>query len=353
MVGPFPPPVFGSAVVTAALRDALLRVGYKVQEINSSGVQLAQDGLFARAGRRLWVTFILAAGLIRQGPRISIYISYAGGGGQIGDLLNICLARLFRCPVTLHHHSFAYIRTPHALTRFVFAVAGIRARHIFLCGTMRRQAMRHYPSIRRGYILSNAALVDLPNGTSSALGPLRKIGFFSNIALTKGIDRFVELAKRLHERRLPVALEAAGPYRDKVSRQLIEATVADGWVTYHGALAGDAKQRFFERIDLLVLPSRYPHEAEPLVILESFAMSVPVIASDRGCIAELISGAQGLLLDAEAGDLDLAVRQIEEWILLPDRFIEARHAAALRAAHLRDSSLETLTTIMKHMAFSS
>jgi glycosyltransferase involved in cell wall biosynthesis len=351
MIGPFPPPVFGSAVATAALRDAFVAGGYNVREINTNGTRLIQDGVVARGLRRLRATGILALELLRLRPRTSIYISYAGGGGQFGDFLNVLLARLFRCPIIFHHHSFAYIRTARLLTRCIFAVAGRRARHIFLCGRMRRQAMQHYSSIRRGYILSNAALMGASTGAPSHFAALRTIGFFSNIAVTKGIDRFLELAARLLERCPSVSCEVAGPYRDDVSKQMTEAAIKAGSITYHGELEGDAKRRFFEMIDVLVLPSRYPHEAEPIVILEAFGAGVPVIATNRGCIAGLVGEGCGLVLDPNAEDINPALVQIEQWLLEEDVFIAARREALARRKQLQDGSLKALQFILRHSSW--
>jgi len=351
MVGPFPPPVIGSAVVTAGLRDAFVSTGYHVQEIDSTAAHLAKDHLLARVLRRLRVSGQLAAELRRGGVRATVYISFAGGGGQFGDLLNVALARLFQRPVILHHHSFAYIRTRRFLTRCVFAAAGRRARHIFLCGEMRRLAMQRYRSVLRGYVLSNAALAVPPACHPPRTGPLKTIGFFSNIELTKGIDRFLELARILRHKSTPVTFEVAGPYRDTSSRMLTEAAIGEGLIHYRGALAGRAKQDFLETIDVLVLPSRYTHEAEPLVILEALAAGVAVIASDRGCIAGMIGGGAGRLLDLNANGLDVAVQQVEQWIADPELFDKTRRRAAARVIKLRDTNLPALRTVLRHAAW--
>ena len=46
---------------------------------------------------------------------------------------------------------------------------------------------------------------------------------------------------------------------------------------------------FFNKIDLLLFPSWYFNEAEPISVLESHSFSTPVIAIDVGCLSEMIS----------------------------------------------------------------
>lgn len=55
-----------------------------------------------------------------------------------------------------------------------------------------------------------------------------------------------------------------------------------------------------QEADLLVIPSLWL-ETGPLVLLEAWACRVPVIASNRGGIAELVNSGRGGLL-FEAGD---------------------------------------------------
>jgi len=357
MVAPFPPPVYGSAVVTAAVRDALILAGYRVKEINSSGARLEDDNLISKMFRRLIVALAAGRALAASyaegtGPRTSVYICCAGGGGQIGDLLVVLMARLFGRPIIMHHHSFAYIWQAKRLTAWLFAAAGCKTRHIFLCGTMRRQAMAHYDSVWRGYVASNAALVALPEASANVLDkPLQRIGFFSNIVAEKGIDHFLEIARIFHEKQAGLVFDVAGPFRDDAAKAETLAAAEAGVIAYHGGLSGEAKKSFFDDIDLLILPSRYVHEAEPVVVLEALSAGIPVIATDRGCIADLIGHAKGTLLDREGMDTEPAVRMVEAWLADPAAFAAARRAAALQGEILRLEGRKNLPIILKHCAW--
>jgi len=354
MVAPFPPPVYGSAVVTAAVRDAMILGGYRVKEINSSGARLEGDNLISRMLRRLMVALSLGRALVSSfmegaGPCTTVYICCAGGGGQIGDLLAVLIARAFRRPIIMHHHSFAYIREKLSLTDWLFTTAGHKTRHVFLCQTMRRQAMTHYAAVQRGYVISNAALVALPDASPSALErPLRRVGFFSNIVAEKGIDRFLDIARHFHETGVGLVFDVAGPFRDDASKADVLAAAEAGVILYHGGLSGETKARFFETIDLLILPSRYIHEAEPVVVLEALAAGIPVIATERGCIADLIGETGSVILDFDATDTAPAVRLIETWLNQPQAFAMARREAVARGEKLRLEGQQSLPLLLKH-----
>ena len=51
----------------------------------------------------------------------------------------------------------------------------------------------------------------------------------------------------------------------------------------------------FFQIDILLLPTRYVNEVEPLVILESLRNGVPVLANSRGCIDCLLPSTLSLV----------------------------------------------------------
>jgi glycosyltransferase involved in cell wall biosynthesis len=57
-------------------------------------------------------------------------------------------------------------------------------------------------------------------------------------------------------------------------------------ISYLGYIAGDEKERFFDDLDVLVIPSEW-EEPAALVGIEAAARGIPLIASDRGGMPEL------------------------------------------------------------------
>jgi glycosyltransferase involved in cell wall biosynthesis len=72
---------------------------------------------------------------------------------------------------------------------------------------------------------------------------------------------------------------------DLASEQYLDAHAGPG-VCRVGPVYGDAKFSFLSSIDLLLFPSKYPNEAQPVVIWESLSVGTPVVSTDVGAIAE-------------------------------------------------------------------
>jgi glycosyltransferase involved in cell wall biosynthesis len=86
---------------------------------------------------------------------------------------------------------------------------------------------------------------------------------------------------------------------------------------------------FFRRIDVLVVPSLW-HEPFGRVVIEAYAHGVPVIASNRGGLPELVEQAQtGFLFNPNRPD-DLTVK-LQRCIDKP-RIIDDMRPACLRMA---------------------
>jgi glycosyltransferase involved in cell wall biosynthesis len=164
-------------------------------------------------------------------------------------------------------------------------------------------------------VISNLAFLSLPESAArSPMRPLAAIGFFANISFEKGIDRYLDLLAQLRARGSRVQGVIAGPFDDRRVQEYVERRAKEiGGIDWLGPVYGDRKARFLSSIDLLVFPTRYPNEAQPLVIYEALAAGVPVAASKSGCIPEMIGATSDLLLDPTASDLAPLIERILIW----------------------------------------
>jgi len=348
MVGPFPAPVHGFSVANAAVREAFEGSGHTVRSFNTASTK---DGKIHRLVHllRCHLRFLVAAATYRR--HACMYLAVSGGSGQYSDLLFAAGARLFGLNIVFHHHSFSYLSRFLRSMSCLAKVGGGRALHVTLCKDMRRLLCGRYSAVRRTMILSNAALLSVPrddmiDSDRSDERRLQTLGYFGNITFEKGIDRFLALITTLRASGVPIQGQVAGPIIDPACRKIVDAAVADHAVTYHGPLYGEEKAGFFDRIDLLVFPSRYPNEAEPFVVLEAMSAGVPVIATARGCTPALVDNGAGVLLDDEGRDLSPAVRQISRWVAGTDPFPAVCRAARDRAAMLRESGIKARSELI-------
>lgn len=221
----------------------------------------------------------------------SAYIGLSGGYGQLIDAFFIVALRLFGVPVFLHHHSFSYVTTQTMFSRCIFFLLR-GCQHIALCRQMAlglSTAYRIPPGRIR--VLSNACfLSEAQPGYGIDARPLT-VGFLSNITEEKGIFDFFEVMRLLTEARLPVRGLVAGPVDKAIASRFSDCLAATPGVEHVGPVYGEDKQRFYQRLDVLLFPTKYVNEAEPVTVLEAMSNGVLVVARARGCIAGMIEGA--------------------------------------------------------------
>lgn len=120
-------------------------------------------------------------------------------------------------------------------------------------------------------------------------GDLRVV-YAGRLHPTKGVD--VVIRALLADRTLRVSLDVYGVAQDANSvryrEELLAISASDPRVRFHAPLAAGRVVDTLASYDATVVPSQWL-ETGPLVVLESFAAGTPVIGSNLGGVAELVS----------------------------------------------------------------
>ena len=326
LIGPLPPPVNGQSVVMSHM-VSILAPHFANMRVADTAEGAGPDWLHTFATLRRSVSSWRSI----PGSDV-VYVAVKAGKGMWLTSATVSLARLFGARVFLHHHSYAYVRTRMPRMVALSRAAGTRARHILLSQSMANDLVDVMPEIKEPLILGNACLVDrelleLPEkGDRCEL----VLGHLSNLTADKGIAEVVSLASALREARVQVRLIVGGPTADDEARlQLIRATQELGDLfEYRGSLTGDAKLKFFNEITHFVFPTRYVHEAVPLVLYEAMAAGAVCVATTQGSIFEQLKGSPAVLASC-------AKSFVEETVpMLRDQPISAAASRASRQAFL-------------------
>ena len=116
-------------------------------------------------------------------------------------------------------------------------------------------------------------------------------------------------------------------------------------VYFLGQLSQSEVQRHMSEAVALIVPSTW-YEGFPLVVIEAYACSLPVIAADIGSLTEVVEhGVTGLHFKVgDAGELERAVKYLES-----SHVLRAKLQAGAKARYLRDytpeKNIRTLETI--------
>jgi glycosyltransferase involved in cell wall biosynthesis len=326
-----PPPIHGSTVMTVTLRGALRTIGVSPVLIdrrfsrNVADVgQLNALKLFRVVGL---VVRVLVATLIHRSSPLVFFCTNRPGSFLVDCLIGEVL-RLRRTRVILYIHTRGYtdLANRNKLWRFLVRRLLSVASEIVILGPALEDDIRAWvqESVKLT-LIPNTVVGDGARQEEPAEGRTT-ILFMSNLIEGKGGLAFVELAIELAPLFPEFDFRMAGAQGDTrhVSeiRRLIESSAMAGRIEMLGPV-GKEKWELFRRTHLLVFPSTYAYEAQPLTILEAMSSGVPTVAFDVGGVGDLISdGVNGLL--AKSGDVPALTRKVE--MLLAD----SEAAASLR-----------------------
>lgn len=353
MVGPLPPPVHGFSWVNQQMHNGLLlRDSVSVWDRSKP---ILGRGFFSRivsVANGVIQAFLFFLFLFRRRPS-SLYLGLSGGMGMLLDIPFILFSRLFGIKVFVHHHAFSYLNSPNLIYRFCFWVMA-DCYHIVLCERMGEILCGIYKlPVGRTFVLSNAAFLtgDLARGISKQ-GRMR-IGFLSNISVEKGIIDFFDLAENFLGCGDSPEFLIAGPVGLAVSEVFAERLKALPNVKHVGPVYGDDKEIFYRSLDLLVFPTRYANEAEPVTILEALRAGVPVAANKRGCIGTMLNDSYGLGVTEAADFVSDASDWINRLLASPDELERLKISAKARFEELHFEHARRLEMLLDRIAAGS
>jgi glycosyltransferase involved in cell wall biosynthesis len=348
-IAPLPPPVHGFSNICGAMLD-LLKARANVSVFNRA--PRIRGGAFARL--RPLSNLVNYCGWCVRSTNADLYLGLSGGLGQIVDWPYIIIGRAFRRRVFIHHHSFAYINSPTLLSRCLFS--SLREEmHIVLSQRMRSELVRIYglnPSNVR--VVSNAAFYAVGTDDRGPGGPGLPIhlGYLSAVSFEKGIAEFFAVLAELRRAGIPYRADIAGPLAAGMQAEFDRLLAASSDVSYVGPIYGDAKDEFYRNLDVLLFPTDYANEAEPLVIHEALRSGVHVIACERGSIAEMLAHGAGMVC-AKPSFVATAVAGIREFTGDPARLRCARRLSLEQARRMHDTGVAELGALLDEMAGST
>jgi len=178
---------------------------------------------------------------------------------------------------------------------------------------------------------------------SKTPSPHLRVGYIGQIVEHKGVDVLIQAFKRLRPSSPAPRLLIYGnvdqfPCFARRLRGLIDG---DERISFAGTFANDQILKVHRDLDVLVVPSIW-YENSPNVVLEAFMAKTPVVASDRGGLAELVQHeVNGLLF--KMGDATDLARQLERLMDQPSLLESLRQG--IPPAKTVDEEMEELLEV--------
>ena len=204
---------------------------------------------------------------------------------------------------------------------YLFLAANTRNRRLHFCS---RYQARDFADIAGVHVIPHG--IDLANFPAPAGTPGDYLAYLGRFLPDKGPLEAIRIAKQCG-----IPLKLAGPPNEYL-RTVLEPEFRGAPVEYIGEVQGKAKADFLRDALALLYPLQW---GEPfgLVLIEAMACGVPVVATNRGAVPEIVShGKTGWLGETEAdlaeaveiiADLDrAAIRRHVEEHFSSDRMVE-------------------------------
>lgn len=301
----FPPPVTGQALVSEQVARWAAGVA-EVVPIDTTATARVRGGAARRAFRlvRQWGAL---RRVLRARPDVLYLVLSSSRAGRARDVATVALAgrRAGRVVGHVHVGDFsASLDRPgdrqasRWLMRRVDTVVVLSER---LAREMRPWAgdVRVVPNTAPDVGATAAELVRKRAGRAAA-ADLRVV-LVANDLPGKGHRALLAGLAAYQARRpaRPAQADVVGAWRSPGARSAFEAEARRlGLVVrVHGAVADRERvRRLVLAADVVALPSRYRHEALPLCLIEGLATGTPVVGTDHGAIADLVTPETGVLL---------------------------------------------------------
>lgn len=353
IVAALPPPVNGNFVATKAAVDALKQsTPVLVYNLSAKSEWSHLTGRIIKVFRSLVSLFKIIEWRFRK--PLSLYTVANSAGGLYLNIATIGLARLLGYRCVLHHHSYSYLNTFDWRMKIIDRLLGTRGTHVVLAPEMESRFRDIYNSASQFCILPNTFIMkDIPASSSIATtlsDRTFRLGHISNLTMAKGLKHVLETFEQLNQSR-DVHLTLAGPLMGAQENTLVDDLISrhPERVTYMGPVYEERKTTFFENIDVLLFPTEYRVEAQPLVIFESFAFGKPAIAYGRACIPSLIGSDGGHVIPVDEEFVPLAQEIVETWIDQPKIYQDLCASVRNKAMRLREGEAEQRKRFIQHV----
>ena len=280
--------------------------------------------------------------LARARPDV-VYVPIARNRvGFLRDLLFLVPARLMRKEVVLHLHSTSFVEfadaEPRWMRALIRAAFGPRTHGVVLAASLRGAFGRLIPP-ERVHVIPNG-IPDVGRGGDAA-GRGRTVLHLTTMWSEKGLFDVLDVAARVRETVPDARFVLAGPWYDEDERREAHERLSRlglrEAVEFVGAVGGAEKARLLHEAALLLFPSRYRFEAQPLVVLEALAAGTPVVTTPIGVLRETFDdGSEGFF--ADYGDTAATAAYVAR--LLEDVELRSQMSDRARARYDQDFRLE-------------
>jgi len=288
VVGPLPPPIGGATLAVQKLIRALERRSDTILSVINTRKGSA-GGLrdVLEAARVIWT-------LWKHGRDVDVITFHANKRGRLylGPFVYL-VARLLRRPLVVRAFGGTFDEQFGRMTAWKrWVLKGTYFRSELCLFETKRMVKKLARYAKRAEWFSNSVAPSGQSQLEARKKSCRKLVFLSRVTRSKGIDTLVEASRDFPD---GVSVDVFGPIEDEKAKLLLDRC-DNRKVAYKGIATPEDVGALLWQYDALALPTRWPGEGYPAVILEAYAQGLPVIATRWQCIPEIVDETTGILV---------------------------------------------------------
>lgn len=157
------------------------------------------------------------------------------------------------------------------------------------------------PNFAQEYLFTNELEIEEKFSNTKVF----KVLFLSNMILGKGHQELISAFLQLNANdKQKFQLDFAGSFENEEEKEIFVQKIAPfNQVRYHGHVSGNEKIELFKNAHIFILPTYYPYEGQPFVIIEAYAGGCFVITTNHSGIGYIFSDKiNGMLVEKKSVD---------------------------------------------------
>lgn len=333
VIGPVPPPIHGESVaINSIIQSVDIKCKYNIDILDTNRKNVKKAGKFSV--RKIFNDIFLIVNLFRILLFSKVDIMYLSISqtrlGLIRDLIMLVLGNRF-CQKTithLHGNNLGYVLDNLSNREFKFAKRVLGNVDVGI--VLEKSLVSNY----RGLV---KCVEIVPNGidedfikeedkTIYQKDDCFKIVYLSNLMREKGYTELIRAVMDLIKEGYKLRMDLAGGIHNQEEFneiwRCIEENNLGSFITYKGIVTGQEKKELLLKSHVMILPSNYLIEGQPISIIEGMAAGLPIISTNRGAIPDLVED-NGIII--EQGNIESIKQSILK--LMNDKDLLDRYAS--------------------------